>query len=194
MNRAIINEDLARIIDQPIDWLNLAEKHVLITGANGFLASYIVRSLLHLNDTILKQKPVIILAVVRNLKKSKAHFEEFAERKDLILIHQDITIPFDIEFPVDIIIHAASQASSTFFGADPVGTLKANTIGTSYLLDLAKKKQVENFLFFSSGEVYGVLDDEIDCADEQYPGNVNFLDVRSCYAESKRMGETMCVC
>ncbi|MCX8480888.1 MAG: NAD-dependent epimerase/dehydratase family protein, partial [Sediminibacterium sp.] len=94
---------------------------------------------------------------------------------------------------IDFIIHAASQASPKYYGIDPVGTLKANVVGTINLLELARKKKIESFLYFSSGEVYGILtEDKIPINENSY-GYVNPCDVRSCYAEGKRMGENICV-
>lgn len=71
--------------------------------------------------------------------------------------------------------------------------MKANTVGTMNLLDLACVHKTDRFLFISSGEVYGTLDSSTCAISESYVGNVDITDVRSCYAESKRMGETMCV-
>ena len=51
----------------------------------------------------------------------------------------------------------------------------------------------EKFLFFSSGEVYGV---PLDVNKKIREGSYGYLDpvnLRSCYSESKRIGETMCV-
>lgn len=48
-------------------------------------------------------------------------------------------------------------------------------------------------MFFSSGEVYGVpLIEKKLVAEDDY-GYLDPMKVRSCYAESKRIGETMCV-
>jgi nucleoside-diphosphate-sugar epimerase len=74
-----------------------------------------------------------------------------------------------------------------------VGTLKANTLGTYNLLELAREKKAGRFLFFSSGEVYGLMDEARMPVPEDYSGPLDSTDVRSCYAESKRLGETMCV-
>jgi nucleoside-diphosphate-sugar epimerase len=61
-----------------------------------------------------------------------------------------------------------------------------------YLLEHAVKSQAEKFLFFSSGEVYGVPVDPSQLLSEQDYGYIDPMNVRSCYAESKRIGETMC--
>ena len=105
---------------------------------------------------------------------------------------QDVCSTIKIDEHVDYIIHAASQASPKYFGSDPVGTLSANTIGTANLLELARKHESEGFLFFSSGEVYGQVQENQLPIPEHVFGYLDPTDVRSCYAESKRMGETMC--
>jgi nucleoside-diphosphate-sugar epimerase len=99
--------------------------------------------------------------------------------------------PERIAFDLDIVIHAASLASPKYYGMDPVGTLAANTIGTGKLLELARLKKVDSFLFVSSSEVYG-QPAKTPTTEQDY-GYLDPLNVRSCYAESKRMGENMCV-
>ena len=68
-----------------------------------------------------------------------------------------------------------------------------NVIGTHNLLNLAKDKKVKGFLFFSSSEIYGQVDSSKMPIKEDTYGLIDPMDTRSCYAESKRMGETMCV-
>jgi len=71
--------------------------------------------------------------------------------------------------------------------------MDANVDGTRQLLDIAKEKGVESFLFLSSAEVYGEVSDEFLPTPETYPGNVDCTGSRACYTESKRYGETLCV-
>lgn len=193
MKNSVITEDLEDIIKYDLNWQAMAGKTVLIAGANGFLPAYLVETLLHLNDSWHKE-PVKVIAVVRNREKALRRFSDYVGRNDLQLIVQDICQPLEIDGPIDYIIHAASQASPKYYGKDPVGTLSANILGTYNLLELARAKQVMSFLFFSSGEVYGEVGaDQIPTREDVY-GYLDPLDVRSCYAESKRMGENMCVC
>ncbi len=187
----IINEDISAIIQFGDFWHTLFGKNILITGASGFIASYIVEVLLELN--ISQNAGITVYALARDKNKFNARFQHHLNNKSLVLIHSDVVsnirrfIPDTLSF----IIHAASNASPKYYGSDPVGTLEANTIGTSQLLSLGKEHKVESFLYISSAEVYGTPSKtptgELDF------GYLDPMDVRSCYAESKRMGENMSV-
>lgn len=191
MNK-IIQEDLQNITASNIDWKRFEGKTVLITGANGMLPSYMVLTLLELNKTIL-QKPVKVLALVRNELKAKKVFKDVCNDIQLSFIVQDVSKSIQIEEPIDFIIHAASQASPKFYGTDPVGTLNANILGTHNLLNLGLDKKIDSFLMFSSGGVYGEIPSEKMPMKESDSGYLNSLNVRNCYFESKRMAENMCV-
>jgi nucleoside-diphosphate-sugar epimerase len=194
INNPIIYEDIQTILSEEIEWDYLNGKTVLVTGANGFIPSYIVYTLIELNDLKLKSNPITILALVRNKEKAVKKFAQFVSNENFHLIVSDVSQPIQLHEKIDIIIHAASQASPKYYGTDPVGTLKANTIGTANMLELARNNGVEKFLYISSGEVYGVLDGSVNIISESYTGNVDITSVRSCYAEGKRMGENMCIC
>lgn len=192
MNTSIINEDLNRIVsDENIDWTLFRNATVLVTGANGFLPAYLVETLLHLNDV--QEMGITVLALVRNKEKAQNRFVHRLGRKDLVFLVQDVADAIQYEGSIDYIIHSASQASPKYYGSDPVGTLKANVLGTYNMLELAREKKVKSFLFFSSNEIYGKVPVECNPQDEMTDGYLDTCAVRSCYAESKRMGETMCV-
>jgi nucleoside-diphosphate-sugar epimerase len=192
MRNLVIEEDLKDITDAGLPWQDLEGKNVLITGANGFLPAYMVETLLYLNDRKLN-KPVNVLGLVRNRAKALKRFSHYEGRKDFELLVQDAAAPVIADRKIDYIVHAASQASPKYFGTDPVGTLLPNVLGTYHLLELARKNAVEGFLFFSSGEVYGEVDERKVPTKEDDYGYLDPTNIRSCYAESKRIGETMCV-
>ena len=188
----IIGEDIQNIIASDVNWRQFENKTVLITGANGFLPAYMVETLLFIvSRKIIKNGK--IFALVRNKEKAKKRFKHLLSNTCLQFIIQDVSSPIKIEEPIHFIIHAASQASPKYYGIDPVGTLKANVIGTINLCELAIKNPIESFLYFSSGEVYGRINDNITNVTETDYGCLDSMHVRSCYGESKRMGETICV-
>ena len=195
MRNKIVEEDLDCIIEgSNLPWSALENKTVFISGANGVLPAYMVETLLYLNEKRTNKKTKVI-GLVRNKERALARFAHYQNRGDLELVVQDVCNPlyFDQNTELDYIIHAASHASPKYYGKDPVGTLSPNVLGTHNLLSLARRKNVESFLFFSSGDVYGqVHPSQIPIKEDSY-GYVDPMDMRSCYAESKRLAEIMCV-
>lgn len=186
----VVTADLSFLTTQyQLPWQTLAGQTILITGAAGFLAAYMVETLLFLNET--QRLDIKAIAAVRNRAAFEQRFSHHAGRTDLICLEQDISSPLHPHQKIDFIIHAASQASPKYYAIDPVGTLSANTLGTANLLELARINEAKGFLYFSSAEVYGEAI-QIPTAENDY-GYLDPLSVRSCYAESKRMGENMCV-
>ncbi|MCL4382553.1 MAG: NAD-dependent epimerase/dehydratase family protein [Patescibacteria group bacterium] len=189
MNKIYL-EDFRFLLSQKLPWENLRNKTLLITGASGFIASYLIKFLLFLNKEMGLHLKVI--GIVRNKKNGDQKFAEYKKSQDLKILVQDIANPLKIKEKVHFIIHAASQASPKYYNLDPVGTLKANVLGTYNLLELAKNNPLESFLFLSSGEIYGMTPAKKITNETSY-GYLDPLNIRSCYGESKRLGETLCV-
>ncbi len=191
MKNEIISGDIQEILKSKIiDWERFRNTNVLITGANGMLPSYLVFTLLALNK---KGINVNIYALVRNEGKAKAVFKDLLHDEHLHLLVQDVADSLHTNVSFDYIIHAASQASPKYYGVDPVGTIKANVQGTINTLELARRSKAKGYLYFSSGDVNGIVPPEKFPFKESDYGFIDVLNVRSCYAESKRMGENLCV-
>lgn len=191
-NRIIYEDTIDILSSDNIDFTIFNNKTVLITGANGMLPSYMVYTLLQAN--IEKKLNIKVLALVRNRNKAERIFRDFLFDSHLEFLVQDVVSPINDSLEIDYIIHAASQASPKYYASDPVGTLKANVIGTQNMLEYAKKHKIEGFLLFSSGGVYGAIDDSGKGITENIYGPINPLNISSCYFESKRMAECMSVC
>ena len=190
-HRRIVAEDISKVISSCSSLEEMSGKTVLITGASGMLPSAMVDTLLSLNRD--QNRGIKIIGLVRNITKAQRRFDlELHQRFGLQLIAHDVSVPLEINQHVDYIIHAASQASPKYYGVDPVGTIAPNVFGTKWLLDLAVKHKA-TFLFFSSGEVYGKLPEEVMPVTESTYGHLDPMNVRSCYGESKRLAETLCV-
>jgi nucleoside-diphosphate-sugar epimerase len=190
ISNRILSEDIEAIVSgAEVDWNIFSGKRVLITGASGFLPAYLVETLLHLQ--MKGNIDVQVTALVRNRESFDKRFQHHLGNPNLKVMVQDVSKPISLDLPHHFIIHAASQASPKYFGVDPVGTLSANVLGTMQLLELARSHPVISFLYFSSGEVYG--ETQVVPTKETDYGYVDPASVRSCYAESKRMAENMCV-
>ena len=184
--------DLRRIAAAPLPWESLRDASVIVSGAAGFIPACLIELLLHLNEE--RDLRVRVTGLVRDARRATSRFG--AQRPGLILLEQDLSCALSPEVaarPADIVIHAASPASPARFGPDPVGTLLPNVVGTHHLLELARERGARGFLFVSSSEVYGRVPPEALPLRESFAGGeLDPLAPRSCYAEAKRMGETMC--
>lgn len=188
----IVREDIERIAGAAIAWERFSGAAILITGASGFLPAYIVETLVFLNREVLSQ-PARVVALVRNRDNAAARFAELLERQEIELLVQDVCDPLPDSMRFDYVVHAASQASPKYYKVDPVGTLSANILGIRNLLTAAAAHPVQGLLYFSSGDVYGIMADNMRIVGEKDYGSLDCTDVRACYGESKRMAETMCV-
>ena len=66
----------------------------------------------------------------------------------------DVADPFDVAGDVDLILHFASPASPADYLQLPLETMRAGSVGTFNMLELAREKQAR-FIFASTSESYG---------------------------------------
>lgn len=162
----------------------LEGKKILITGASGMLASYIVYTLLYANDCVFK-KPVKLYLVIRRGKKP------FGKNKNIQYLNIDIAKQFPQEKGFHYIIHAASKAAPKLYMEDMIDTLNSNILGLYNILKICDKN-LKSLLYFSSGSIYGMPKNG-KLFDETYIGVIDHLNKRSCYEEGKRACETICM-
>lgn len=188
-NNDIVKKDLEDLISRNNDYEKLRKKTILITGANGMLASYCMYYLMYLNDT--NNMNIKIYALVRN--KEKLEKETcYKKRKDIIPIIQDVCDNIEINEKIDYIIHMASSANPKTIIENPVGIVRANVLGTLNVLELARKNNAK-VIFASTREVYGDMPNKNTSIKEEDMGILDNMLLRSCYPESKRMAENLFV-
>ena len=189
--RRVLAEDIDNILSAEFHWERFVGTKVLVTGANGMIASLLIEVLVALN----KRRSVFceVIALVRNDRKGRARFAHILEEENFSLLVQDVNTPLPESLRVDYIVHAASLASPRYCCSKPVDTILANTVGTNNLLSFASKTGVKKFVFVSSGEVYGKTDSSDGVILEDSMGVLDPLKLRSCYGESKRLGECLCM-
>jgi dTDP-glucose 4,6-dehydratase len=152
----------------------------VITGGAGFLGS-------HLCERALAQGHEVIC--VDNLLTGRLeNIKPLFDRGGFEFLQHDVSKPFEVEGPVDFVLHFASPASPIDYLELPIQTLKVGSLGTHNGLGLAKAKGAR-FLLASTSEVYG--DPQVHPQKETYWGNVNPVGPRGVYDEAKRFAEAM---
>ena len=191
LKNPVFREDMEYIAGADfIPWDKLRGKTLFITGATGLIGFNLISALVYMN--LYKNLPLKILALVRNEAKARERFAEIiAEGAPLEFIVGDLEHISHVVDMVDYIIHGGSPTASRYFAEHPVETIRMNLTGATTLLEMAREKQVESFLFLSSMEVYGSLHRE-EKVDENHESFVNTMNPRSSYPEAKRMIEAMC--
>jgi nucleoside-diphosphate-sugar epimerase len=177
-----------------------ANKTILVTGAAGFIGSHLVETLLKAGAKVIGVDN-FITGKQSNLDEVAAALgENWQPGKNWWFIQANINQPvanyltpeiLSAAGPIAAVLHFASPASPPRYQANPVETYLVNSLATHELLNwLHETHPAAKFLFASTSEVYG--DPAVHPQVEGYWGNVNPNGIRSCYDESKRLGETIC--
>jgi UDP-glucuronate decarboxylase len=197
MNSNVLTEDFKSILkDKNIDFGQLKNSTVLISGATGFIGSMLIKCLIYANQNL--NLNITIYGLARNKEKLYKIFND--EEISLFgVFYGDITQPYSSYIPqnidIDYIFHTANITTSSYMITHPISTILIAIDGTRQMLDLAVSTKVKSFIYISSMEMYGSFastDSDFACTENDL-GFIDPLKVRSDYPESKRMCENMCI-
>ncbi len=164
-------------------------QHYLVTGGAGFIGSNLI-------NTLFRNNPGVKITCMDNFDTSysagikQLNIRNFKNNPDFHFLYNDITdvsaekLCELIEEPVDVIVHLAAKAGVRPSILNPLAYQQTNVIGTQHLLDFAKERNTQQFVFASSSSVYGINDHYPWKEDEQ-------LMPISPYAMTKLAGEML---
>ena len=131
--------------------------HILITGGAGFIGSSLASQLL---------KEDIRVTVIDNFdpfydrRIKDQNLQELLEHPNFIFHEVDICNLADLRAELsgdyDTIVHIAAKAGVHPSVKDPISYQQVNVLGTQHMLEIAKEKDIKQFVFASSSSVYGV--------------------------------------
>lgn len=169
--------------------LEYNDLRILITGATGLIGSMLIKRLLKMDNEY--NLNISIIAVVRDIGKARQIIESEAVK----FIVADVT-NIDLLKQIhgfDYIVHCAATTKSADISSRPVETADGIILGTKNIIELAKMNRIKSMVYLSSMEVYGVIKADERRTREETLGEIDILNVRSCYPLSKRMAENYCI-
>ena len=133
--------------------MNLKDKRVLVTGADGFIGS-------HLVERLLEEDCKVRAFVYYNSFNSWGWLDSLSEdtRNRLEIFSGDIRDPNGVRTAmkdIDIVFHLAALIAIPFSYHSPDSYIDTNVKGTLNIIQAAKDMQVERVLVTSTSEVYG---------------------------------------
>ena len=185
-------EDIANIAECSLGWEQLKNKSILITGATGLIATFLIDILMYRNK--IYNNNIMIYAIGRNREKITARFRDYIGTKYFIFIQHDIQYPIEFDGIVDYIIHVASNTHPIAYASDPINTILLSIIGTENILEFASinKHGTKRILFLSTVEIYGENRGDVEQFTEEYCGYIDCNTLRAGYPEGKRAAEALC--
>lgn len=165
---------------------------ILITGAAGFIGSYVARALIRQGYTVIgidnfhEYYPQEAKEYANDLTQQEA--EQY--QGDWIFYEGDIRSRFFIadifeKYDIDKVLHLAAMAGVSYSIKNPHLYMDVNIMGTTVIMDEVVKHNIGQVVFASSSSVYGERTDVPFSEQDE----VNYP--VSPYAASKRMGETL---
>ena len=165
---------------------DLSGHRVLVTGVCGFLGSRMAEALLNRGAVVTGVD--LKSACPEKLAKHKSYF--FIQR-DFLKKNNEVLFKWDAENREDTaVFHMAGLAHVDECEKNPRKAFESNVLLTSYVLEFCRLNKIRNFIFPSTGLVYGTSLKE-PAAEDTPPAPQNFYAVSKLAAEVQIRGYSL---
>ncbi|HKL44523.1 MAG TPA: NAD-dependent epimerase/dehydratase family protein [Candidatus Absconditabacterales bacterium] len=130
---------------------------ILITGTSGFIGFHLAKRLLEEGRNIIgfdnenDYYDVNLKVARRNILEKYNNFKFYKGSLENL---EDLKKVFE-ENKIDKVCNLAAQAGVTYSYKNPYTYIQSNIVGFHNLIDIAKNNSVKNFVYASTGSVYG---------------------------------------
>jgi dTDP-glucose 4,6-dehydratase len=183
-------QDLAHVLEH-VDFRELKDARLFLTGGTGFVGKWLLESLLFANDRLDLGVKVVVLT--RDASRFQLASPHLAAHSAVELLEGNAR---DFVFPIGgmhwVVIHAATERQFEPTPDQPLSSFDLDIEGTRHVLEFARRVPTHGFLFTSSGAVYGKQPQEMSHIPDDYLGAPATTDPGTAYGQAKRASEWMC--
>jgi dTDP-glucose 4,6-dehydratase len=162
------------------DLESLAGARLFVTGGTGYIGRWLLEGLCHANRALSLDLGITVLS--RNPAAFQQTAPHLAGDPAVTMVCGDI---LDFPFPKARFTHAIHAATDVIATNSPLKTFDVTVAGTRRFLDFCMSAGVRDALLLSSGAIYGVIPQTIECVPENYLGRPALDRVSSAYGVGK---------
>jgi nucleoside-diphosphate-sugar epimerase len=168
-------------------WNDLRHASVLVTGATGFVGSWLLETLLNANDAL--GLGVHATALVRVRESFVQRFPHLAANPAVRVHVGDVRVVDPPTHAFTHYVHCASAAPPRMNAERPDEVIDVIERGTDRMLEEAESGRGARFLQVSSGSVYGTQPPTVERLEESFSGTADARDPAQRFGAAKRRAE-----
>ncbi len=169
-------------------WPEYRGARMLITGATGFVGSWMLESLLHADRAM--RLGVRVIALVRDPEAFGVRLPHLAVAEQVSVATGDVRAA-DVPGTFTHVVHCASAATPQVNAEHPDEVVSLIVDGTSRMLAVAARNPGTRFLQMSSGSVYGRQPPSLAGLPESHPGTPDASTAAGRFGAAKRSAEAL---